>query len=202
MATFPIKDADVLALAQEMATGFAHNPTDFPSPPVGYSILGTYYNQTMIAINNLQAARAAYEAAATAKKAQLDTLKQAMRDDLRYSEVITHMNDEKLKKIGWAAHRNAKAVALPGQVLDLSIVEEGPAWVKLAWKLPKTGGRITLYEIEQLDPATSEWKHVISVMSKTVTLQNQPTGVQLLYRVSAVNKSGAGTPSNSIRLVL
>lgn len=202
MASFPARDADVLAFAAEMVYGLAQNPDDFPTPPVGSTMLMNHLNDARAKEAVLQAARAAFAEAVAAKKASFAVLKQAMKDDLRYAEVAVHMNDEKLKSLAWAARRVPKAVAAPGQARELVIVAEGPDWVKLKWKAPNKGGKVLVYRVEQSDAASNGYKFVAASMMKTVLLENLPRGVELTYRVVAENKSGEGMGSNSVRMVL
>ena len=45
MASFPARDADLLTFAQEVATGLAQHPGDFPAPPVTSSVLAVFLNE-------------------------------------------------------------------------------------------------------------------------------------------------------------
>ena len=129
-------------------------------------------------------------------------MKRAMRDDLKYAEVAVQGSDEKLKELGWAGRRMPRAVAVPGQVRELTVVEEGPDWVTLRWKAPVEGGKTVMYRVEQWDAASSGFVLATAVMVKKARLENVARGVELMYRVVASNKSGEGMASNSVRMVL
>jgi hypothetical protein len=62
--------------------------------------------------------------------------------------------------------------------------------VFLGWKQPAEGGRVSAY-LSACEPAQAG-----------STLVDQPKGKELEYRVIAINKSGEGSPSNTVVVVL
>ena len=50
--------------------------------------------------------------------------------------------------------------------------------------------------------ATGEWVDVGTSVGRQIPLSDQETGVELEFRVSAINKAGEGRPSNTVRAVL
>ena len=67
MARFPLKEAEIVALAEAMITGIGNNGTIYPSPPVIPPDLATFRSTYIIAQNALIAAQAAAEQATADK---------------------------------------------------------------------------------------------------------------------------------------
>ena len=191
-----------MELAAKMMTGLTAHPDYFPDPPQPAGSLSARLNTLMSLVTAAQEAHAAAEMATKQKEQAMADLEQAMKDDLRYAEVTTHMDDEKLKTIGWSAHKEKSGLEPPGQVLDLTAVEQGAGWIHLEWKKPATGGTVAIYFVERLTPGASDWPHVAEVYAPKVILEKQERGIEFQYRIVASNKAGNGKPSNSVTAVL
>lgn len=48
----------------------------------------------------------------------------------------------------------------------------------------------------------SDWQLVATALNNEIRLEDQPTGLQLEFRVKAVNTAGESMPSNSVAVVL
>ena len=202
MATFPTKDADILALAHDMMNGLAHHTDIFPTPPTGYSALAVLNNTVLQAIATVVEAEAARARAVSAKRDAMTALKKAMTSDLRYAELVTHFDDDLLKLIGWSGWRHAIKLTAPGQALDLTIEDEGPGWIDLAWKAPVEGGAPSSYRVDRQRLGERTWIIAGVAFDKNLRLEDQERGVELLYRIVPINRVGEGRPGNVVVAVL
>jgi len=139
MARFPLKEAEIVVLAEAMITGFTANVAIYPAPPVTALALTTAKNDYISAINAAIAAKAAAEVATTAKDDVLEDLVDAMKSDIRYAENTVDFDDDKLKLIGWAGKAAGIPLAVPGQLRSLEVPKQGDGWVMLDWKAPAGG---------------------------------------------------------------
>ncbi len=202
MANFPKAEPQVVVLAQEMVQGLTDNPQVFPAPVVTPDNLTALLTALTTAQNAATAAQAAAESATMAKLTALDALVAAMKKDIRYAENITNYEDDKLKLIGWGAHRSPTALTPPGQTLELHIVKQGEGWLQLAWTAPKTGGAVSAYRVMRRERPAGPWEDVATAVITEANLVDQPRGKELEYRIIAVNKAGEGEPSNTEMVVL
>ena len=105
MARFPLKQKDVLILAQSVAKGLALNADVFSSPPVKPEQLKADIAAFRQAHQALEAARAKKAAALEAKDALLAELTDNVKQTLRYAEYITRFDDGKLRLVGWSGRK-------------------------------------------------------------------------------------------------
>lgn len=202
MATFPRSEDDILVLAQAMVNGFSAHPEIYPAPPKPGPALMVLLNNALAAIDAEREAYAASEADTTEKKLRFAQLSQAMRDDLRYAEIAVEMNDEKLKRLGWSAHKKDAPLEPPGQAMALVIASQGPGHLKLVWERPIKGGVVASYQIRRRHVGESVW-HVAGLsLIAEANLEAQERNVELEYCVAAVNASGEGLASNIVMAVL
>ena len=202
MARFPRTEAEVVALAEAMITGLTANAVLYPAPPVSVVDLTTAKNNYITALNVAIAARAAAEAATTAKDEVFDDLVDSMKTDLRYAENTSNFDDDKLKLIGWAGKSAGTPLAIPGQVRSLEVPKQGDGWVMLDWKAPSDGGAPSAYKVMRRERPAGAWEDVATAVITEATLVEQPKGKELEYRIIAVNKAGEGEPSNTQMVVL
>jgi len=202
MARFPRTEAEVIALAEAMETGLTANAAIYPAPPVAPLDLTTLKNNYVTANNAAIAARAAAEAATTAKDEKLDDLVDAMKSDIRYAENTVNYDDDKLKLIGWAGKKAPTPLAVPGQTRLLEAPRQGDGWVFLDWKAPIDGGAPNAYKVMRRERPAGAWENVATAVITEATLVEQPKGKELEYRIIAVNKAGEGEPSNTEMVVL
>ncbi|MBI3983648.1 MAG: fibronectin type III domain-containing protein [Gemmatimonadetes bacterium] len=77
----------------------------------------------------------------------------------------------------------------------------GDTWVILRWNPPVDGGAVGFYRIQRKREG-SPWEDAGTSTETAQLMSNQPRGVELLYRVIAVNKAGVGQPSATVTVVL
>jgi len=202
MARFPIREPEIIALAEAMEAGLAANAAVYPAPPVlpaGLTLLiGGYTTAKNVAI----AAQAAAEQATADKDDMLADLVDAMKDDIDYAENTVDYDDEKLKLIGWAGRKTATALAIPGQARLLEAPRQGEGWVFLDWKAPTDGGNPSAYKVMRRERPAGPWEDAATAVITEATLVEQPRAKELEYRIVAVNKAGEGPASNTVMVVL
>lgn len=202
MTRFPQREADIARLANDVIAGLRTHKRDFPSPPESPEEIEE-------ALDRYQAAReAALIAAGKAKLATADKLHalaglvDRVKSVLRYAENHVRRDDAKLTGLGWGAPRPRTARGAPGQVLGLEIVREEESAVELAWQQPVDGGAVLAYVVERRTRQRGRWREVGTSVELRIRLEDQEPGVELEYRVRAVNKAGKGKPSGTARVVL
>lgn len=202
MARFPQTEPEIAALALLVTQGLGQATEDFPSPPVSPEELQTK-------LDAYNAARAATVVAETAFREQhsvkddtLEELVDGVKANLRYAEVAVRDRPEKLSQLGWGARRSGSSLEVPGEVRDMSVRAEGDTWVVFDWKAPVNGGAVAAYTIQRRNRDGGSWEDVGTSVDAEELLSNQPRGVELDYRVLAVNKAGAGPPSATVTVVL
>ena len=72
----------------------------------------------------------------------------------------------------------------------------------LDWKKPADGGSVSAYKIMRRERPAGAWAEAAMAVTSDATLVEQPTGKELEYLVTAVNKAGEGQPSNTEMVVL
>jgi len=125
-----------------------------------------------------------------------------MRKDLRYAENTVDFDDDKLKLIGWAGRKAPSHLTPPGQTRLLEVPRQGEGWVVLDWKAPAEGGKPAAYRVLRRQRPDGPWEDAATAVTTEATLVEQPRGVELEYRVVALNKAGEGPPSNTVMVVL
>jgi hypothetical protein len=185
-----------------MMTGLAANVAIYAAPPVSIADLGTALAAYMTAKNDSVAAQAAAEQATADKDAALQTMVDGMKADLRYAENTVDFDDDKLKLIGWGGRKANTSLEAPGQARTLEAPRQGEGWIFLDWKAPSDGGRVAAYKIQRRTRPEGPWSDAGMAIESEITLSEQTRGVELEYRVSAVNKTGEGLASNTVMAVL
>jgi len=202
MARFPKKEAEIIALAERLVSGFRSNLALFPAPPVIWPILNVKRNIYYGARNAMLAKQAAAEQSIADKDTAIEELINALKSDIRYAENTVNFDDDKLKLIGWSGNQTPTALAPPGEVRQLEAPKQGDGWVFLDWKAPADGGRVSAYKVQRRQRPEGAWQDVATAIETESTLVEQPKGKELEYRVIAINKSGEGSPSNTVMVVL
>ena len=201
MARFPRTEPKIAELASLLAERLESASDDFPRPPVAAGELQAQldaFNEADFAVTAAYAE--AYERSRLKDQA-LAKLMESMKADLRYAEYTARKAPEKLTQIGWGQRRERRRLEHPGEVRNHRIAGEGDTWIALAWKAPADGGAAGAYAIERHAEGGS-WEAVATVMHTKHRLVDQPRGVELSYRVVAMNKVGTGTPSATVTAVL
>ena len=202
MASFPLRAADIVALAHDIATGLAAHPEMFPAPPHSPDEMNTALTAVAAAHDAAVISAAQARQGTVAKDEAIASLVDLMKANLRYAESITRLDGAKLQLLGWGAPRNRTATGLPGQVRTLEILREGNGWLFLDWKEPSDGGRPAAYKVQRRKPGVSDWMDVGMSVESEITLNSQESGIEFEYHVIAVNKAGEGPASNFVRAVL
>ena len=207
MPKFPKREAGILALVQAMINGYAAHAADFPSSIV--FLLLVFRGSYITAKNAQTEAMAAAQVATDEKDTALAGLAQKMKAELKKSEVDVGDDSEKLEYIGWGPKAPPSPADPPGQPRNLDAAMQGAGTVLLDWKAPArgSGGTVRTYVIERRDqPAGGgefgEWAQAGIALESEAMLMNQPRGLQLEYRVKAINTGGESLPSNTVAVVL
>ena len=201
MPQFPRREPEMAMLARLVTDGLAKAREDFPSPPVPASDLErklAAYEAAKVAAADVEAQlRQLY----VAKDRVLQELVSCVKADLRYAEIVVRDRPEKLTRLGWGPRRERTALKAPGEVRGIIVAEEGDTWVRLRWKAPVDGGVVAAYTIQRKDGA-GPWQDAGVATKKEQLMTDQPRGVELSYRVTAMNRAGVGQPSATVTLVL
>lgn len=202
MARFPQTEPEVAALALLITEGLATASDDFPAPPFPASelqaMLDAYRQASVDAVNAEMVARGHH----AEKDEALETLIDGMKATLKYAEVAARDAPEKLRALGWGPRREPSGLDVPGEVRDMSVVSEGDGWVMFDWKAPVDGGAVAAYTIQRRKRDGGSWQDVGTSIVTQQLLSGQERGVELEYRVVAINKAGTGKPSAAVMVVL
>ena len=202
MASFPLREADIVALAREIASGLAAHPETFPAPPHGPDQINTALGAVAVAHDAAVLASSEAKQTTAAKEEAIATLVDLMKADLRYAESTSRLDGAKLELLGWGAPRNRTPTGVPGQVRTLEVIREGKGWVFLDWKQPVDGGLPAAYKVQRRKPGATDWMDVGMAVESDIMLNGQDPGVEFEYHVIAVNRAGEGPASNIVRAVL
>ncbi len=71
----------------------------------------------------------------------------------------------------------------------------------LAWEAPDEGGEVAAYQIQRRKPR-GKWADEATSIDRVELLRKQPRGVELEFRVLAMNRAGTGSPSATVTAVL
>lgn len=205
MPTFPRKENDVLSLVNNMISGYTDHAADFPScDVVGLTAARDAY---VSALNAQADAAAAAKIATETKNSALRELEKTAQTELKKSEADCADNPQDLEYIGWGPRQTPQPTDPPGQVRDLDITFQGRGLLTMDWKAPASGegGPVRSYVIERRDKNGENftaWAQVSVAVEKEAALADQPQGIQLEYRVKAINTNGSGVESNTVACVL
>jgi hypothetical protein len=198
---FPRTESEIAALAGRVADGLVKAAEDFPNPPVPADELVARLDAFRAADTATVAAKKEFMGQHALKDAALKKLVDAVKADLRYAEIAARHEPEKLNALGWRLARDGNPLEPPGETRDITIVSEGDTWVILRWNAPVDGGTPAFYRIQRKREG-NPWEDAGTSTETEQLMSNQPRGVELHYRVIAVNKAGPGTPSATVTLVL
>lgn len=202
MAAFPRTEADLVQLAQEVVAGFKANPEFFPSPVVDPDDLRAALEEFYRRSGAANEAAAIVSERYAAKAAAMSNLIELTKANVRYAEFALRDDPDRLQLIGWSGRKRRTPTKAPGQARNLDTVKEGVGWIKLDWKKPAEGGRVSSYRVESRLLKQGEWRQAGMSARENIELTDQEHGVELEYRVFAVNKAGEGPPSNLVTAVL
>jgi hypothetical protein len=201
MARFPKSEPEIAALAHVVVQGLREAAEDFPAPPVSADDLQTRLERFNTAIAATVTAENRFREDHAEKDEALTEVVDGLKADLKYAEVTVRGQPEKLTRLGWGRRRSSSTLRSPGEVRDIAIVSEGDTWAILRWNPPVDGGAPAFYRIQRRQEG-EPWKDAGTATITEQLMSNQPRGVELHYRVIAVNKAGDGPPSATVTLVL
>jgi hypothetical protein len=201
MARFPLRETEIVSLAQAMIAGLTHHTDVFSAPPIPIDELRGFLNDYFTTRDAVTAAEANLRDANSHKQTALDTLTGKMKFVLRYAEHIVN-DDQQLALVGWSGRREATPLQAPGQCLALEATRRSDGSVFLDWTDPSDGGKPTLYHIERRELPDGAWTNADTAIDSEITLSNQPRGKALEYRVYAENKAGKGLAGNVVEIVV
>ncbi len=200
---FPKKETEMVYLAVRMINGYFAHTLDFPS--VNRMTLYFRYRDYNDARTALFNKKTKAHLAAVRKERRFTELCEIMKKDLRLSEVDTRNNPEKLSFIGWGVKSNPLPAEIPAQPINLRIGTIKETAVQLKWDRPLRG-IVRNYIIQRRQKQTSgnfsQWLLIAASYKTQITLSNQPKGINLEYRVKAVNTAGQSQSSNTVSNIL
>ncbi len=204
MATMPNTESGLVTLAQNIIDGITAYPTLFPGlTPQELSDALEAFN---VALTAQQKARASAQLATEAKNLEQGYLNTAIRKYVRQAEVDCINEPGNLLLIGWGPKAQPVPIAAPGSPTNLRSLSQEFDSVSFVWEKPRTGGAVRNYALYRttVDPESglAHWTLVDFYYSNEATATNQPRGVQLYYKVNAVNAGGTGPNSNTLPVVL
>ena len=194
-------------LAQEMIAGYKANPAVFVSAdvPALETALAEFQDARQIMLCWQTVAKFWTEQ----KDSALDEVKTVMKHQLAKSQIDTIDNPQQLKRIGSGPKAKPHPIDPPGMPQHLTIIKQGMGTIAFHWKSPATnaGGPIRNYVIlrrDKPDPTKpfGPWQQSQAAIETETFLTNQPRGIDLEYRIVAVNSAGNSIPSNTAAAVL
>lgn len=205
MSQLPRTQPKSVALTNRMIAGFTDHPATFPSADIGklQALLDNFHQ----ARESFTGARSMYIQAGKKQKQAFKQLKKAISNQIKAAQVDTADKPVKLVLIGSGPRRKKTALNLPyqPQLLDAKALAAGV--VKLIWKknFKSNCGPVRSFIVESKttnNGDTTGWHIAGSSFNGGTVLRDQPLGVKLEYRVTAVNHSGRSFPSNTVCVVL
>ena len=207
MPRFPRREADVYALAQEMIAGYLAKPAIFVHANV--SALQTALVEYQDARDLMLCWEAVAKHWTENKESALDEVETVMKLQLAKSEIDTVTEPKQLMLIGWGPKAEPRKLTPPGMPRHLEAVHQGKGTIELDWKPPAlhAGGQVRNYVVLRRDkPGPNKpfgpWKQSQSAIETETFLTNQPKGIDLEYRIIAINSAGNSVPSNTAACVL
>lgn len=213
MPEYPRAKSDKDVLYQAIIEGITNNPTEYPSGP-GQMFEITTFQTLVTAKNNSVTARQQKEAefriAVTAENDSYDAADLEARRLITLAEAQHAQNPENLQLIGWGAPDSPTSTP-PGQPRNLEMCVQFAGGGMLDWKPPTPqamNGPVNHYRIErEVRDLSGSVTEEFGVWQKTTTkteflVTDQPRGVEIVFRVFAVNSNGDSPPSNSVTVVV
>ncbi len=201
MAQFPRTDAELIALANDVLTGYRVHPDIFHNPPIdleGVTTKLVNYSE----VDHRWNVNHAEGVMLTAQRGVISVeIASDIRALLRHAETVVQ-DPAQLKLIGWGGRAEPTPLQPPGQVHNLTLVKQGADWISLTWDTASDGGKPSTYVIQYRIMPDGDWSIADTTPDTKITLAGQPKGKTIEYRVFARNKAGDGLVSNVIEVVL
>lgn len=201
MATFPKSEMEIATLAESMISGFTANTEVYPAPVIPVDQLQSVLSELKSAQHQVLAAKSAAEQAVTAKNQVLKKLTGLLKSDINYAEAVTAKDDNKLKLLGWAGRSASTPIQVPGTIEQFQATRTAPGTIKLTWQPPSKGGKVAAYKVQELNRSLGVWQTVETAIHREVVLSHRLSGEALAYRIVPCNRSGDGTPSNTLEVL-
>ncbi|OHB44428.1 MAG: hypothetical protein A2Y13_08495 [Planctomycetes bacterium GWC2_45_44] len=201
MATFPTKESEIYSLALRMAEGLRGNP-DFPRPPILWHQLRLKSLVFRARQNDKVKADAKLTGAENLKKKALKNLITAIRKNLRYAENTVNFDDNKLKMLGWSGHKKHSHTQAPAQPTGLKAELKDDGRIELKWKKPLGQNTVSLYRLYRRILPDEKWEDFANCFNEYLLLKEQSRNCEMEFYVSAANKAGQSTPSNTIQITI
>jgi hypothetical protein len=204
MPQFPIKEAEIVALATSIEGGLPSDPI-FASPPVSSAQIGDAVSTFNEAASLAEQKRAEAAQATAAKADDLAALVAQMRSVLDWALARPGVTEAQLRKIDWGFPAPPTGLALPGQCRELQVESIAGSTVEFAWKKPLEGGRASGYKLyRRAAGSTGAWilEDALFGISHTRDEEHDfPSGTWDVV-VTATNATGEGPVSNTVTVTV
>ena len=197
MARFPQSEPEIAALAMLVTHGLGQASEDFPTPPVPADEMQARLDRYNTALAATVVAETEFRGQHAVKDDALEEMVDGVKANLRYAEIAVRDEPGKLSQLGWGARSRGSALETPGEVRDIGVRAEGDTWIVLDWKAPVDGGAVAAYTIQRRNRDAGSWKDIGTSVETERLIGSQPRGVDLEYRVIAVNRAGNGQPRHT-----
>jgi hypothetical protein len=206
---FPVKENDVISLAEQMIAGFTAHAGDFPSvlPAVVTQLTGELEGFRE-AKTEQEGTKGQLKIATVTKDDGLENLATLMKNCLKKAEIDCTTLPENLAEIGWGPRQEPTPIVAPGTPTNLRSIAEGTGEIWLGWDKPpsESGGLVRNYLVERCEKGADgnfgPWTLVQTTYNNEAHVTEQPSNARLIYRVKAANAGGESAPSNTILVVL
>ena len=186
-----------------MSSGYAAHAADFPNADP--AAITTAFNNYLNAKNGQTDLSAQAQVATAGKDEALEDLAAVLRQQLKQSEVDVVDEPEKLELIGWGPKAQPTPATPPAQPQNFVATRQDIDSVTFAWDRPDSAApRVYLIE-RRSQPAGGDfgpWQQIATTVNRHAVVGDQPRGMQLEYRVKALNLAGESLPSNTSAVVL
>ena len=186
----PKNEQELIQRAYQLSSALKGRPDLLRSSPISPETLDNFLTAYANAYENLIVSKARLERAKTKAYEALVTL-------------MEWAGAKELAEENFPGDDQDTAAGAPGRPGSLEIVATNKRAVTLRWTKPGNGGAPTAYLLQSRARSLREgWTTVVATDDMEVVLEDQETGVELEYRVFAVNKAGHGPATDIVRLVL
>ena len=197
----PEREADVIALAWWTVQWLEQHPELAAGAPFSAAELRARIDAWRAAAASAAEAQTHCRAVHADTDAAARRLKDELAVELRYVEVDVRGRPERLSGLGWGGRPGATDREPPGQARDVAVRALSDGALVLEWRPPRDGGPAAEYRVQRRRLGGA-WQWVATVVGNEAFLSDQPWRVDFDLRVVAVNKAGAGPPSDVVTVVL
>ena len=201
MPAFPKTEPETMQLADEMIGGLPQDAIydGAPASPAQLMTAKAEFNAASVKMN---ASHTIYLADSQDKSAKLSALKGLMRQDLNFAENIPGITQPQLKLIGWDTKAEPTKLEVPGQCLNFELIGINGAMYDFDWLKPKTGGKVSLYELVVRHPGENKWTLKANDTKRDLEEEIELESGQWEVAVRAANDAGTGPVSSVVVLTV